>query len=89
MANSSSPMPFANSLVLRELNSKATEYNYDIGNIPDWLQANVRMGIKHDDGEMHDAVRELLEKELGADVGVTNEYDSRHRCRRVSGLAPL
>lgn len=46
---------------------------YDIGNIPDWLQANVRMAIKHDDGEMHDAVRELLEKELDADVGVTNE----------------
>lgn len=40
---------------------------YDIGNIPDWLQANIRMAIKHDDGEMHDAVRNLLEHELKLD----------------------
>lgn len=33
---------------------------YDIGNIPDWLQANVEMALEHDDGEMHDAVAEML-----------------------------
>lgn len=42
---------------------------YDIGNIPDWLQANVRMALKHDDGEMHDAVRTLLEDELQLETG--------------------
>lgn len=41
---------------------------YDIGNIPDWLQANVRMALKHDDGEMHEAVRNLLEEELEMDA---------------------
>jgi UTP--glucose-1-phosphate uridylyltransferase len=45
---------------------------YDIGNIPDWLQANIRMAIEHDDGEMHDAVRELLEQELQS-TGDTDE----------------
>ena len=33
---------------------------YDIGNIPDWLRANLEMALKHDDGEMHHAVRELV-----------------------------
>jgi len=33
---------------------------YDIGNIPDWLRANVEMALEHDDGEMHDAVAEML-----------------------------
>ncbi|WP_240009221.1 UTP--glucose-1-phosphate uridylyltransferase [Halobaculum rubrum] len=33
---------------------------YDIGNIPSWLQANLDMALHHDDGEMHDAVQELL-----------------------------
>lgn len=33
---------------------------YDIGNIPDWLQANVEMALEHDDGEMHEAVAEML-----------------------------
>lgn len=46
---------------------------YDIGNIPDWLRANIRMAIKHDDGEMHDAVRELLERELHADEAPIDE----------------
>jgi UTP--glucose-1-phosphate uridylyltransferase len=41
---------------------------YDIGNIPDWLQANIQMAIKHDDGEMHDAVRNLLEHELEVEL---------------------
>lgn len=46
---------------------------YDIGNIPDWLQANIRMAVKHDDGAMHDAVRELLEQELHADEANADE----------------
>jgi UTP--glucose-1-phosphate uridylyltransferase len=33
---------------------------YDIGNIPDWLRANIDMALHHDDGEMNAAVRELL-----------------------------
>jgi UTP--glucose-1-phosphate uridylyltransferase len=33
---------------------------YDIGNIPSWLQANIEMALRHDDGEMNEAVRELL-----------------------------
>ncbi|WP_436911262.1 UTP--glucose-1-phosphate uridylyltransferase GalU [Halosimplex marinum] len=37
---------------------------YDIGNIPDWLQANLEMALTHDDGEMNDAVRTLVEEEL-------------------------
>jgi UTP--glucose-1-phosphate uridylyltransferase len=41
---------------------------FDIGNIPDWLRANVRMALEHDDGEMHDAVRNLLEEELEMDA---------------------
>ncbi len=34
---------------------------YDIGNIPSWLQANVEMALRHNDGEMNNAVKELLE----------------------------
>lgn len=34
---------------------------YDIGNIPGWLQANFEMALHHDDGEMNDAVEDLLE----------------------------
>jgi len=37
---------------------------YDIGNIPDWLQANLEMALTHDDGEMNEAVRTLVEEEL-------------------------
>jgi UTP--glucose-1-phosphate uridylyltransferase len=33
---------------------------YDIGNIPSWLRANIDMALNHDDGEMNDAVEELL-----------------------------
>lgn len=33
---------------------------YDIGNIPDWLQANIEMVLHHDDGELNNAVRDLL-----------------------------
>ena len=35
---------------------------YDIGNIPSWLQANIEMALKHDDGEMNDAARALLQE---------------------------
>ena len=34
---------------------------YDIGNIPSWLQANVEMALKHDDGEINTAVESFLE----------------------------
>jgi len=37
---------------------------YDIGNIPDWLQANIEMAIKHDNGEMNEAVERMLTKEF-------------------------
>ena len=37
---------------------------YDIGNIPSWLQANIEMALRHDDGEMNEAVRELLEAQF-------------------------
>lgn len=37
---------------------------YDIGNIPDWLQANIEMAFHHDDGEMNKAVEELLEEQF-------------------------
>jgi len=33
---------------------------YDIGNIPDWLRANIEMAIKHDNGEMNEAVEEMI-----------------------------
>jgi UTP--glucose-1-phosphate uridylyltransferase len=33
---------------------------FDIGNIPDWLSANIEMALNHDDGEMNHAVRQLL-----------------------------
>jgi UTP--glucose-1-phosphate uridylyltransferase len=33
---------------------------FDIGNIPDWLSANIEMALNHDDGEMNRAVRQLL-----------------------------
>ena len=34
---------------------------YDIGNIPSWLQANIEMAVRHDDGKMNGAVKEMLE----------------------------
>ena len=45
---------------------------YDIGNIPDWLRANIQMAITHDD-EMHDAVRDLLEEELHEEEEAVDE----------------
>jgi len=33
---------------------------YDIGNIPDWLCANIQMAVEHDDGEMNEAVEHVL-----------------------------
>jgi UTP--glucose-1-phosphate uridylyltransferase len=46
---------------------------YDIGNIPDWLRANIQMAITHDDDEMHDAVRDLLEEELHEEEEAVDE----------------
>lgn len=37
---------------------------YDIGNIPKWLQANIRMAMEHDEGKMNKAVKKLLRREL-------------------------
>ncbi|MEZ3172382.1 UTP--glucose-1-phosphate uridylyltransferase GalU [Halorubrum sp. RMP-47] len=37
---------------------------YDIGNIPSWLRANIDMALNHDDGEMNEAVEDLI-KEYG------------------------
>lgn len=37
---------------------------YDIGNIPDWLQANIQMALHHDDGDMNKAVEQLIRKQL-------------------------
>ncbi|MEF8825717.1 MAG: UTP--glucose-1-phosphate uridylyltransferase, partial [Halapricum sp.] len=37
---------------------------YDIGNIPDWLKANVQMALKHDEGDMNEAVERLLQEEF-------------------------
>lgn len=33
---------------------------FDIGNIPDWLRANIEMALYHDDGEMNEAVEDLI-----------------------------
>jgi UTP--glucose-1-phosphate uridylyltransferase len=38
---------------------------FDIGNIPDWLKANVEMALNHDDGEMNAAVQQLLDEYQG------------------------
>lgn len=35
---------------------------YDIGNIPSWLQANIEMALHHDDGDMNEAVAELIQQ---------------------------
>jgi len=34
---------------------------YDIGNIPSWLDANLRMARHHDDGELNDVVERLIQ----------------------------
>jgi UTP--glucose-1-phosphate uridylyltransferase len=34
---------------------------YDIGNIPSWIQANIEMALKHDDGEINAAVEKFLQ----------------------------
>jgi UTP--glucose-1-phosphate uridylyltransferase len=49
---------------LRELNEiRGAELEgdrFDIGNIPDWLKANIEMALKHDDGRMNTAVKDLI-----------------------------
>jgi len=37
---------------------------HDIGNIPDWLRANLQMALIHDDGEMNAAVQALINEEI-------------------------
>jgi UTP--glucose-1-phosphate uridylyltransferase len=37
---------------------------YDIGNIPDWLRANIEMALSHDDGEMNETVQALIGSEM-------------------------
>jgi UTP--glucose-1-phosphate uridylyltransferase len=37
---------------------------YDIGNIPSWLRANIEMSLHHDNGEINQAVEELLEEQF-------------------------
>lgn len=34
---------------------------YDIGNIPSWLKANIQMALKHNDGDMNEAVEDLIQ----------------------------
>lgn len=52
---------------MRELSAiRGTEIEgdrYHIGNVPDWLEANIRMALRHDDGELNDVVKETLERE--------------------------
>ena len=54
---------------MRELSSiRGTELRgdrYHIGTVPDWLEANIRMALRHDDGELHETVRETFADELG------------------------
>jgi UTP--glucose-1-phosphate uridylyltransferase len=38
---------------------------YDIGNIPSWLQANIEMALRHDEGEMNESVAALIERYSG------------------------
>jgi UTP--glucose-1-phosphate uridylyltransferase len=38
---------------------------YDIGNIPSWLQTNIEMALRHDDGEMNESVASLIEQYSG------------------------
>ncbi|MXR50434.1 UTP--glucose-1-phosphate uridylyltransferase GalU [Halovenus sp. WSH3] len=53
---------------IRELETvRGVELNgdrYDIGNIPSWLQANIEMALRHDDGEMNAAVEKILEEQF-------------------------
>jgi UTP--glucose-1-phosphate uridylyltransferase len=37
---------------------------FDIGNIPDWLRANIEMSLHHDDGEMNEAVKNILQAQF-------------------------
>lgn len=36
---------------------------YDIGNIPSWLRANIEMSLHHNNGEINEAVKKLLEEQ--------------------------
>jgi len=38
---------------------------YHIGTVPDWLEANIRMALRHDDGELCSTAERALRNELG------------------------
>jgi UTP--glucose-1-phosphate uridylyltransferase len=39
-------------------------HRFDIGNIPDWLRANIGMALNHDSGEMNAAVKEMIREHV-------------------------
>lgn len=51
---------------IRKLDSirgvELTSERFDIGNIPSWLQANIEMALRHDNGDMNDAVEALIQE---------------------------
>ena len=53
---------------MRELSAiRGTEIQgdrYHIGTVPDWLEANIRMALRHDDGQLNETVRRTIEDEL-------------------------
>ncbi|PSQ05027.1 UTP--glucose-1-phosphate uridylyltransferase [Halobacteriales archaeon QS_5_68_33] len=53
---------------MRELSAiRGTEIEgdrYHIGTVPDWLEANIRMALRHDDGQLNETVRRTIEDEL-------------------------
>jgi UTP--glucose-1-phosphate uridylyltransferase len=51
---------------IRKLDSirgvELTSERFDIGNIPSWLQANIEIALRHDNGDMNDAVEALIQE---------------------------
>jgi UTP--glucose-1-phosphate uridylyltransferase len=43
---------------------------YHIGTVPDWLEANIRMALRHDDGQLNETVRETIRNELNNGNGL-------------------
>lgn len=37
---------------------------FHIGTVPDWLEANIQMALRHDDGELFETVRDTLNSEM-------------------------
>ena len=42
---------------------------YHIGTVPDWLEANIRMALRHDDGQLNEVVKQTIEDELARGNG--------------------